>query len=77
MLTTRVKGPNEDAYKKLIRMMQFIPATKDDYLTLSANSLHTVGWWVDASHALHPDMKSHTGGTMSFRTGVTWNFKKA
>ena len=49
-LYTRVNGPNEDDYKELIRMMQFIRRTKDDYLTLSANSLHTVRWWIDASY---------------------------
>ena len=71
-LTTRVKGPNKDDYKKLIWMMQSIRATQDDYLTLSANSLHTVGWWVDASYAVHPDMSSHTGGTVSLRTSLLY-----
>jgi hypothetical protein len=51
-------------------MPQFARATKDDYLTLSATSLHTVRWWVDAAHAVHPDMKSHTGGAMSLGLGV-------
>ena len=26
--------------------------------------------WVDAVYAVHHDFKSHTGGVMSFRTGV-------
>jgi hypothetical protein len=25
----------------------------------------TVKWWIDTSFAVHPDMKSHTGGTVS------------
>ena len=29
--------------------------------------MHT---WIDASFAVHDDMKGHTGGTMSFRKGV-------
>jgi hypothetical protein len=41
-LCTRVKSCNEDDYKKLTRMLQFIRATKDDFLTLSAISLHNV-----------------------------------
>eukprot|EP00978_Attheya_sp_CCMP212_P015107 scaffold38838_cov56-Attheya_sp.AAC.3 len=32
-------------------------------LTLEADSLHIIKWWVDASYAVHPDAKSHTGGT--------------
>ncbi len=64
-LCTRVQSCDEDDFKKLIRMLQFLRATKDDYLTLSATSLHNVRWWVDASYAVHPDMNSHTGGSMS------------
>jgi hypothetical protein len=26
--------------------------------------------WIDASYAVHPDMKSHTGGAVSFGTGA-------
>jgi len=28
--------------------------------------LHTMYTWVDASYAVHPDMRSHTGGALSF-----------
>ncbi len=75
-LCTRVKSCDEDDYKKLTRMLQFIRATKDDYLTLSATSLHNVRWWVDASYAVHPDMKSHTGGAMSLGRGVVYGTSK-
>jgi hypothetical protein len=71
-LCTRVKEPDEDNYKKLIRMLQFIRATKDDYLPLSASSLHNVRWWVDALYAVHPDMQSHTGGALSLGKGVIY-----
>ena len=26
--------------------------------------------WIDTAYAVHPDMKSHTGGSMSFGTGT-------
>jgi hypothetical protein len=71
-LCTRVKSCDEDDYKKLKRMLQFLRSTKDDYLTLSANSLHNVRWWVDASYAVHPDMRSHTGGALSLGRGVIY-----
>ena len=33
-------------------------------LTLSADNLHTIKWYVDASFAVHPDFRSHTGAVM-------------
>ena len=75
-LCTRVQSCDEDDYKKLTRMLQFLRATKDDFLTLSATSLHHVRWWVDASYAVHPDMKSHTGGALSLGSGVIYGTSK-
>jgi hypothetical protein len=75
-LCTRVQSCNEDDYKKLIRMLKFLRATKDDFLTLSATSLHNVRWWVDASYAVHPDIKSHTGGALSLGRGVVYGTSK-
>jgi hypothetical protein len=69
-LYTRVQSCDEDDYKKLTHMLQFLRATKDDFLKLSADSFHNMIWWVDASYAVHPDMKSHTGGAMSLGRGV-------
>ena len=57
--------------KKLKRALQFARETKDEHLTLSASNLRNVRSWVDASHAVHPDMKSHAGGMMSLGTGCS------
>jgi hypothetical protein len=38
-------------------------------LTLSVDNLHCIKWHVDASFAVHPDYKSHTGATMSYGDG--------
>jgi hypothetical protein len=37
---------------------------------LSADDLHVIEWYVDASFAVHNDFKSHTGGAMSIGTRV-------
>ena len=71
-LCTRVKHCTEEDWKKLKRMLQYMRATKDDYLTLSATSLYNVRWWVDASYAVHPGMKSHTGGCLSLGHGALY-----
>jgi hypothetical protein len=31
-----------------------------------------IKWWVDASYAVHDDMKSHTGGIMTMGKGVVY-----
>ena len=51
-------------------MMKFLKRTKDDVLTLSANNLSVTKWYADASFAVHPDMKSHTGITMTMGEGA-------
>jgi hypothetical protein len=68
--STRVKSRDEDDHKKLVRMLQLLQDTRGELLTLSADSLHNVRWWVDASYAVHPDMRSHTGGAMSLDRGI-------
>jgi hypothetical protein len=39
-------------------------------LTLGADNLHSLRTWVDASYAVHADMRSHTGGVISLGTGA-------
>ena len=38
-------------------------------LTLEAESMQIVKWWVDALFAVQPDMKSHTGAVMTLGKG--------
>jgi hypothetical protein len=70
VLCTRVKGPNSDDWRKLLRLLKYCNGTRGDKLHLSADDLHVIKWWVDASFAVHPDFKSHTGGGMSYGTGM-------
>ena len=69
-LTTRVRGPNQEDWKKLIKMLGFLKRTKKDVLHLSANSTTVLMWSVDASFAVHEDMKSHTGAVMTMGRGA-------
>ena len=39
-------------------------------LTLSANDLHVVRWFVDVAYAVHPDFKSHTGWIITMGKGA-------
>jgi hypothetical protein len=40
---------------------------------LEATDLSIVQWWVDASFAVHPDMKGQTGATMSLGRGAVYS----
>ena len=66
LLCTRVQTPNQNDWNKLVRLMLFLHSTKLDKLILSVDDLHVIKWWVDASFAVHPDFKSHSGAAMSF-----------
>jgi hypothetical protein len=52
--------------------MQYLRATANLPLTLEADIAHIVKCWVDASFAVHLDMKSHTGGMMSLGKGAAY-----
>jgi hypothetical protein len=36
----------------------------------------TIKWWIDASFAVHPDMRSHTGATISLGQGSPFSFSR-
>jgi len=75
-LCTRVREPDTDDYKKLTKVMQYIRNTKDITLTIEPDD--EAKWWVDSSYAVHPDMKSHTGISITLRKGTmyTASFKQ-
>ena len=68
-LCTRVSKSTKQDQTKLKRVLEYIKGTIDKVLTLGADSLDKLRTWVDASYAVHPDMRSHTGGIMSLGTG--------
>jgi hypothetical protein len=72
-LTTRVQAPDVDDWKKLGRCMRYLRDTADMPLTLRADSLSKIRWWVDASYGVHPDCRSHTGATMSLGSGSVFS----
>ena len=51
-------------------MLQYLNSTKDLILTLSGDKLNIIKWYVDASFAVHPDYKSHTGAVMTLGNGT-------
>jgi len=75
-LTTRVRGPDVDDYKKLTRVIKYLRGTINLNLTLEADDAQIVKWWIDAAFATHVNYKSHTGGTMTTCFSPTLNLLK-
>ena len=45
-------------------------------LVLSADSMTLAKWWIDASHAVHMDMKGHTEAMASFGSSMPIGFSR-
>ena len=58
-----------DDWKKLGRCVKHLHKSKELPLILKANKDGVMRWWIDASFAAHPDMRSHTRAAMSLGSG--------
>jgi hypothetical protein len=68
-LCTRVAKSTQQDQSKLRRVLEYLKGTIDDEYVLGADNMASLRSWVDAAFAVHPDMKSHTGGVISFGRG--------
>jgi hypothetical protein len=68
-LTTRVKGPDIDDWRKLCHLVEYLHSTRELPLILAVDGTGVLSWYVDASFAVHPDTRGHTGGTMTIGAG--------
>ena len=64
------EGTNEQDWDKLTRMLQYLKDTIDLQLILSADSIQAMHTWVDASYAVHHNMRSHIG--VAYPWDVVW-----
>ena len=68
-LCKRVKCPNVGDWKKLGRLVRYVRATIHLSLIVGCDGTGNMVWSIDASFAVHTDMKSHTGYCMSLGIG--------
>ena len=68
-LASRVSKATLQDQAKLKRLLEYLYGTYDLPLILGADDIHTLYTFVDASYAVHEDMKSHTGGVITFGRG--------
>jgi len=72
-LCGRLHNPDIDDYKKAALVIKYLRSTADMLLRLTGDGTGKVQWWVDASYAVHPDMKGRTRGTMLLRNGLIYS----
>jgi hypothetical protein len=68
-LCTRVSKCTTDDRDKLKRVLEYLKGTLHYKYTIGIDDIGKLRSWVDASYAVHSDMRSHTGGLISFGTG--------
>jgi hypothetical protein len=68
-LTTRVRAPDVDDWKKLEHLVEYFRATLDMPLILGGDNTGVLKWYVDASFAVHANMRGHTGGGLTMGRG--------
>jgi hypothetical protein len=69
-LTTRVKGPDVDNWNKLLRLIRYLRGTLELPLTIRPSDMSVLRWYVDGSHASHPDCRGQTGGCLTLGNGA-------
>ena len=69
-LCKRVSAPNIGDWKKLGRLVRYVRATVYLPLIIGSDGTGNMVWSIDASFAVHMDMKSHTGYCLTLGTGA-------
>ena len=64
-LTTRVQSPDVDDWNKLKHLIKYFRAEVDLPLKLGADGTSISNWYVNASFAVHANMRGHTGGALT------------
>jgi hypothetical protein len=75
-LTSRVSSPTEQDWSKLERLLMYLSGTRDLGIVLRAADGLQVVAHVDASFAVHPTMKSHTGSFVTMGVGPIYASSK-
>ena len=70
-LCKQVKCLNVDNWKKLGRLVQYVRVTIHLPLILESDGSENMIWSIDASFAVHIDMRSHIGYCLTLGTGCT------
>ncbi len=68
-LTTRVRCLDVQDWSKLRHLVEYLRSTVELPLVLGATSGGVLHWYMDASFAVHPNMRGHSGGALTLGHG--------
>jgi hypothetical protein len=68
-LTTKVRSPNTKDWEKLCHLMEYLRGDRDRPLILGADNEGMVMWYVNASFAVHSNMRGHNNDGMTMGRG--------
>jgi hypothetical protein len=68
-LTMGVRSTNTEDWKKLRHVMEYLRGDRDRPLILGTDDEGFLMWYINASFAVHPNMRGHTGGGMTMGSG--------
>jgi len=69
-MCTRVSKSTEEDWDKLRRLLNYLYGTMDMPRVIGANGMEVMETYVDASYAVHHDMRGHTGGVLTLGKGI-------
>ena len=70
LLCTRVEKPTEEDNDKLGKVITYVRDSIHLPLILGSDGSGTMVWNINASYAVHPDYKSHTGAACTLGHGI-------
>ncbi len=68
-LTTRVRAPDIDDWRKLSHLVEYLWVNRLRPLIMSPDGIGVLMWYVNASFAVYPNMRSRTGGGLTMGQG--------
>jgi hypothetical protein len=72
-LSTRVKDPDGDDFKKLGCVVKYLNNKSELVLRLSARDPLVMKWWINGSFVAYDNMQSHKGSTVSMCNDSKWS----
>eukprot|EP00804_Cyclotella_cryptica_P012544 CCRYP_019916-RA/>CCRYP_019916-RA protein AED:0.26 eAED:0.26 QI:0/-1/0/1/-1/0/1/0/260 len=73
-LTTRVKKPDKDDWRKIRKVLEYLNGTIDLKLRIEVKDMKVMRWFVDAAHMVHWDCKGQTGTAMTMGRGAVLSY---
>ena len=64
-MRTRVKNPDVDNWRKVIRVLSYLKGSLDITLTLVCDKIDKLTWFIDGSYASHTDIKGQSGAVLT------------